>query len=97
MSRFNIPREQFQKLFGNWLFDNGFDGYGYLENNIDRDKTDRGGFENDVFLINPYYWGDDEKIMYEPNFKYKPLDLEIRWYKYPMRVHMLIKVYLMTK
>lgn len=42
-------------------------------------------FENDTFLLNPYYWGDDEELISIPNFKYKLLDLEIRWYKYPFR------------
>lgn len=48
-------------------------------------KTDRGGFENDTFVINPYYWGDDESIMEEPNFIYKPTGYHIDWYKYPFR------------
>ena len=42
-------------------------------------------FENDVFLINPYYWGDAQDIMNIPNFVYKPLGIEINWYKYPLR------------
>ena len=84
-SRFEIPREEFQDLFVNWLYGNGFDGYGIIEDTTNVNKTDRGGFENETFLINPYYWGDDEKIMCEPNFIFKPLGVEIRWYKYPMR------------
>ena len=47
--------------------------------------TKRGGFENDIFSINPYYWGNDEEIMDQPNFVYKPTGFEIQWYKYPMR------------
>lgn len=42
-------------------------------------------FENDMFLINPYYWGDNEELSQIPNFIYKPLDIAISWYKYPLR------------
>lgn len=31
----------------------------------------------------PYYWGDDETEASRPNFKHK--DVEVRWYKHPMR------------
>lgn len=37
-------------------------------------------FKNDVFEVNAYYWGADEKEMEKPNFKYK--NIEISWYKY---------------
>lgn len=83
--KFEVPRGEFQEFFVEWLFDNGFDGYGYIEDSDNKNKTERGGFENSIFIINPYYWGDDENIMLEPNFVFKPLGLEIRWYKYPMR------------
>ena len=46
---------------------------------------DDGGFENDTFLIKPYYWGDDEDESEKPNFVYKPTGYEIDWYKYPFR------------
>lgn len=42
-------------------------------------------FDNGVFMINPYYWGDAEDLMELPNFVYYPEDIEIRWYKYPFR------------
>ncbi len=52
-------------------------------------------FENEVFAISPYYWGDctcgDEQNhkqdcpIVKPNFLYKPTGFEIRWYKYPLR------------
>ena len=47
--------------------------------------TDLGGYENDVFMANPYYWGDDEEIAEKPNFIYKPLGIELSYYKYPLR------------
>lgn len=60
----------------------GLDSYGYAREDL---ATERGGFENDVFHIEPYYWGDDEKIAEEPNFWYKPTGFEIQWYKYALR------------
>ena len=55
-------------------------------------------FENDVFSVFPYYWGDctcgmegeDKECLSEcsllrPNFLYKPTGFEINWYKYPLR------------
>jgi len=41
-----------------------------------------GYFENDVFALRPYYWGDDEEEAQRPNFLHKKSGLEIRWYKY---------------
>ena len=54
-------------------------------NGTDEHMTKRGGYENETFLINPYYWGDEEGIIEEPNFIYKPEDIKIWWYKYPFR------------
>lgn len=42
-------------------------------------------FENEVFILRPYYWGDSEEISKKPNFVFKPTGLEISWYKYPFR------------
>lgn len=72
------PRMEYQSAFYEFLEANGFDGYGHPA-----DKSDH--YENDVFVIRPYYWGEDEEIARLPNFLYKPTGLEIRWYKYPMR------------
>ena len=72
------PREEFQNAFVEFLDNNGFDTYGYHEN-------DNIPFETDVFSIRPYYWGDDEEIATLPNFVFKPKGIEISWYKYPMR------------
>ncbi len=72
------PRSEYQDAFCEFLFTNGFDGYGYHGDDAD-------DFENDTFVVRPYYWGDDEKIAELPNFVFKPTGLEISWYKYPMR------------
>lgn len=58
-------------------------------------------FENDIFYVSPYYWGDctcecgedwiskDEHSKDCPisrhNFYYKPTRFYINWYKYPLR------------
>jgi hypothetical protein len=59
------------------------DGYGYTKDKKQENK--RGGYENEMFCINPYYWGDDEDIAVLPNFIYKPTNFTIDWYKYPFR------------
>ena len=71
------PREDYQEAFCNFLKNNGFEFDGYYG------KQDK--FENDTFIIRPYYWGNDDKLAELPNFVYKPTGLEISWYKYPMR------------
>lgn len=42
-------------------------------------------FDNGIFMINPYYWGDAEDLMEFPNFIYYEDNIKIRWYKYPFR------------
>lgn len=74
---FKVPRDEYQDLFQEFLERNGFDGYGHYKN--------KEYFENKTFIIRPYYWGEDEAITQLPNFVYKPMNFEIKWYKYPMR------------
>lgn len=60
------------------------DFYGYTTNK--NKENDVGGYENEVFAIRPYWWGDDDALQAQmPNFLYKPTGFEIRWYKYPFR------------
>lgn len=42
-------------------------------------------FENDVFILRPYYWGLSEEIAEKPNFEYKPTDFKLKCYKHFMR------------
>lgn len=72
------PREEYQDIFCDFLHKNGWDSHAIFGDGRDE-------YENDTFIIRPYYWGEDEEIAELPNFVYKPTGLEIRWYKYPMR------------
>lgn len=75
-------RGGFQDAFLKMLEDIGFDNYGYAPKHL-RNKFDE--FENDVFFLKPYYWGDDENEMAKPNFVFKETGYELQWYKYPLR------------
>lgn len=91
---YSIPRDEWEDIFYEFLENNGFDTYGCPD--YDKNFNPKNGMkrvsnvgdpaiENDIFLIRPYYWGDDETIAKLPNFVYKPTNLEIQWYKYPFR------------
>ena len=81
---FPISRDEWQDKFCELMDALDMDYHCYVPNDC-KNQTDRGGYENDVFLINPYYWGEDEEIEKEPNFIFKPLGYELQWYKYPLR------------
>lgn len=73
-------------IFLAWLQSNGFDDYGnWLDTRLIPYIDETGRFENAVFALFPYYWGDDEALQSIPNFVYKPEDIRICWYKYPLR------------
>lgn len=83
-----IPREPLQDMFVMMLDNIGCDGYGIATGKIPaglKKNENTGGVYNNVFEVNPYYWGEDEEIADLPNFVYKPLGLRVYWYKYPMR------------
>ena len=82
-AKYQLNRGECQDLFGKFLLKNGFDGYGYYDG--DKGRNLRGGYTNSTFEINPYYWGEDVTEMQKPNFIFFPKDIEIYWYKYPMR------------
>lgn len=89
---FSINREEYEPMFQRFLADAGFDIYGLPCNEATgnhnlfiRNSEDSVEAENDIFIIRPYYWGEDERIMNLPNFVYKPKGIEIRWYKYALR------------
>lgn len=87
-SKFLIDREALQDIFCDFLRDIGFDYYGHQTNSSlikTKYSDDYCSADNEVFTIRPYYWGDDESIYNLPNFVYKPENIEIKWYKYPLR------------
>lgn len=75
------PREVYQDAFCDFLHANGWDSYAIRGDGFEAQYE----YENDVFIIRAYYWGEDEEKAALPNFVYKPTGLEISWYKYPMR------------
>ena len=80
---YRLERERNQDVFNNFLYDNGFDGYGHYQDEVE--ANERGGYTNETFEINPYYWGENEDEANKPNFIFKPTGLQISWYKYPLR------------
>ena len=95
----HLERHPGQELFGKLFEVLHLDQWGYPEKEYNSyvflsdeeyekqltKKHDNKTVDNDLFLIRPYYWGDDERISKRPNFEYKPLGLKITWYKYPLR------------
>lgn len=79
-------RSRCEDIFLAWLRSNGFDDYGHwLDTRLIAYVDENGRFDNAVFTLLPYYWGDDEALQSMPNFVYKPDDICIYWYKYPLR------------
>lgn len=76
---FPIDRKTYSEIFHEFLEKCDFDSYGY--NGFYKEEI----YDDAVFRIRPYYWGDAMDIMELPNFVYKPLGLTINWYKYPLR------------
>lgn len=96
-SKYHIPRNEWQDYFCKFLEDCGFDGiYGYVEDKslqkyiVKVDSKDEFSeqaemFDNGVFKILPYWWGDSDNITDLPNFFFYPTGFEMVWYKYPLR------------
>lgn len=85
---FEIDRDVYQDLFAEFFRSIGIDSYGTVTSKLAKVYPEyiKGcTFENDTFIVRPYYWGDDEEIASMPNFEYKPDELKICWYKYMMR------------
>lgn len=82
---YEIPRDEYQFMFHDFLEACNFDIYGIYYGDFEDETDTNVTFENDEFLIRPFYWGDDDKIPYFPNFLYKPTGFELSWYKYSLR------------
>lgn len=52
----------------------------YEDDNPFRNTGNIEGFKNDVFEVHAYYWGDDEELIYRPNFQWR--NVKISWYKH---------------
>jgi hypothetical protein len=90
--RFPIERSiaeddfEVQEIFVNFLENIGCDGYGFAENNHKFLDKHRGGIITDLFVVRPYYWGNNEIEENKPNFEYYGREyINIDWYKYPLR------------
>lgn len=78
----------YSTLFAGMLDCLGLDyGYGVREPGARIPAGDaEGRFSEDAkCVVRPYHWGNNKKITALPNFIYKPRDLYVGWYKYPLR------------
>lgn len=92
---------EWQEAFWKMLNGAGFDHYGNYGYDDDGNKIEDAphrdcvkkcpnkrrdfGFENDTFVIRPYYWGGNSRAARRPNFVFKPTGYQMKWYKYPLR------------
>lgn len=97
-SRGEYPVDRaWQYSFVTKLYDMGFNSYGIPEHEenwyknkgefktIESPYGNSTYFENNTFILMPYYWGDDDVISDLPNFVHKPSGFELSWYKYALR------------
>ena len=97
----SISRGRWQDYFCEFLDECGFDGtYGHISDEslkkhlvlIDGDEKGWTGdmekaeaFDNGVFRVLPYWWGNSDNIAGMSNFIFYPTGFEMIWYKYPLR------------
>lgn len=64
-----------------------YQDYGTVEEvyDVEEKESYQHYFDNGTFLVRPYYWGDSDEIAEKPNFVFYPENIEISWYKYPLR------------
>lgn len=99
-SRGKYPvNRSWQDAFVYKLYDMGFDSYGFpkyeehkykgefktIRSKYDPEEDYITYFENDTFILMPYYWGNDDYFCELPNFIHKPTGFELSWYKYALR------------
>ena len=98
---FHVERGDFERVFHETLASMGFDCYGHYGYDNDGNRIDDVphrdcvkkypnkrrdfGFENDTFVLRPYYWGGNSRAARRPNFVFKPTGYQLKWYKYPLR------------
>lgn len=89
-SRGNVQvNRDWQEEFSEFLRKAGFDSYGFADEThfkpFMKSLLDAMQFENDVFVLMPYYWGEEIKVQELPNFIHKESGYKLSWYKYPLR------------
>ena len=87
---YRLERHPGQELFSRFFEKIGVNGYGYAEDSSPLKQFEKETeyyyiIDTPLFSIMPYYWGLDEDVMELPNFVYKPENIQIQWYKYPLR------------
>lgn len=84
---YDIERFPAQDYFSDFFEKVGLDYHGHPRDGSPLLKyvNSEGLIDTPMFSLFPYYWGEDEEYMAIPNFVFKPSDIEIRWYKYPLR------------
>lgn len=81
-----LVNRNYQTRFVSILEKLGFDHLGIpISNKWDKFIDKDGACNTPIFKVFPYYWGDEDILKNKPNFEFKPLRLEIDWYKYPFR------------
>lgn len=91
-----VKRDWHEDLFAEMLETIGCNVYGYVEDEAlklnqfevaykDNDPMKHYCIDTPLFTLRPFYWEDNDEVYALPNFVYKPFDLEINWYKWPMR------------
>lgn len=91
-----VKRDWHEDVFANMIEAIGGDAYGFIQEETNKlndyevkydtnDPMKHYCIDTPLFTLRPFYWGDNSDVYALPNFVYKPFDLEIKWYKWPMR------------
>lgn len=83
--KYSVTSERKEDMIFDLIKSCNGDEYGIFEDSNPGYNKLTDGFKNDVFEINPYYWGLDDNIKVIPNFKHHKTGYELKWYKYPLR------------
>ena len=91
-----VPRDWREDAFAEFMDSAGLDYHGhacgedspfvpFVAEFAEGDPRSHYVIDTPLFVLRPYYWGDEESVHRLPNFIYKPWRFEVSWYKYPMR------------
>lgn len=79
---------KFQYFFIQCIEKLGFNNYGdyfFKDKKNIYESNDNEYYENEIISISSYYWGENKSELKRHNFIYKPYNIIIDWYKYPLR------------